>query len=250
MVRTIRMAKKTVETKEEVTVEQDGGAKKTAKRSSGSKTAKSSKGSTTSGSKNTGSKASGRAGRTRKTGNRFFKMIDAKTMQTTGRYTGVTPKQAAGKGYTKYIQKLKQNKQPIPASTTIYMKESTRGSFRKVYGYTASRQKLQQPQALTIKGPDGEEKQIVYHFRNRIKKVTGDLPPQLGGARSKSGSKSKSSKKSTGSKASGSKTGRRSAGSKTGAKSGSKTAKRSTGSKSAKSAGRSAGSKTANKSKK
>lgn len=125
---------------------------------------------------------------------RYFKLIDAKTGRSYGRYTGETPKQAASKGFTKMLQKLKtEGKNPPKQSTTIYLRESTRGSARKVYGYEASRLKLPEPQELVIKDKEsGEEKTIVYHYRNKIKKVP--VPEQFGGAKA-----SRSSKKNSGS---------------------------------------------------
>jgi len=119
---------------------------------------------------------------------RYFKLVDPKTLKSTGRYTGETPKQAASKGYTKYIQKLKARGKKAPTETIIYLRESTRGSNRKVYGYSASRQKLDEPQELDIEDKvNGGSKTIVYRFRNRIKKVP--VPEQIGGARKKAKAK-------------------------------------------------------------
>jgi len=132
-------------------------------------------------------------------------LIDAKTGRSYGRYTGDTPKQAASKGFTKMLQKLKSEGKNPPKQSTIYLRESTRGSARKVYGYEASRQKLPEPQQLEIKDKEtGETKVIVYHFRNKIKKVP--VPEQIGGAKSaRSAKKNSVSKK--GSNAGGSKKG-------------------------------------------
>lgn len=131
---------------------------------------------------------------------RYFKLIDAKTGGSYGRYTGDTPKQAASKGYTKMLQKLKsEGKQPPKQATIIYLRESTRGSARKIYGYEASRQKLPEPQELVITDKEtGEEKTIVYHYRNRIKKVP--VPEQIGGAMVKPGKKGATMKRGAGSK--------------------------------------------------
>lgn len=114
---------------------------------------------------------------------RYFKLIDPKTGRSYGRYTGDTPKQAASKGYTKILQKLRSEGKTLPKhATTIYLRESTRGSARKVYGYEASRQKLPEPQKLEITDDQtGETKTIVYHFRNKIKKVA--VPQQIGGTK-------------------------------------------------------------------
>jgi len=131
---------------------------------------------------------------------RYFKLVDPKTLKSTGRYTGETPKQAASKGYTKYIQKLKARGKKAPTETIIYLRESTRGSNRKVYGYSASRQKLDEPQELDIEDKvNGGSKTIVYRFRNRIKKVP--VPEQIGGARKKAkAKKAKSGSKKTAAK--------------------------------------------------
>lgn len=129
---------------------------------------------------------------------RYFKLFDAKSGKTLGRYTGDTPKQAASKGYTKLLQKLKESGKAAPKETTIYMRESTRGSARKVYGYTANRKKLAEPQQVTIKDKvSGEEKTVTYNYRNNIKKIAVPEEMQTGGkkkaakkAAKKAGSKS------------------------------------------------------------
>ena len=112
---------------------------------------------------------------------RYFKLIDAKTLQSYGRYTGDTPKQAASKGFTKILQGLKkEGKTPIK-DTTIYLRESTRGSPGKVYGYLATRNKLSVPQELEIQDKTtGVKKTITYNYRNNIHKV--DVPGQIGGS--------------------------------------------------------------------
>jgi hypothetical protein len=191
--------------------EQDGGAKKRRK-TSGSKKAKSKKMSTKSSKK--GSKKGGKKGSKSKK-NRFFKAVNEKSGAGRGRYTGDTPKQAASKSYTKYIQRLKAKGKTVPKSTTIYLRESTRGSNRKVYGYVASRVKLAEPQELTIKdNTTGEKKTITYNYRNQIHKVA--VPEQLGGAKKKKSKKSASKAKPA--KKSGSKTAKKSKGKKGGKK--------------------------------
>lgn len=125
---------------------------------------------------------------------RYFKLIDPKTGKGCGRYTGDTPKQAASKGYTKKIQKLKLQGKKAPAESKIYLRESTRGSARKVYGYSASRIKLDEPQTLKIPDNNGDTKEIVYNYRNKIKKIP--VPEQIGGVVKKSKKSNKKSKKS------------------------------------------------------
>jgi hypothetical protein len=115
---------------------------------------------------------------------RFFKLYDAKTKTSYGRYTGYTPKQAASKGFTKMVQKYKNDGKQLPKISTIYLRESTRGSLRKLYGYEASRLKLDVPQELTIKdNTSGKNKIITYHFRNKIKKIHVPEEFQKGGAK-------------------------------------------------------------------
>jgi len=200
------------------------GAKKGSKTKSKSKSK--SKGSK--GGKGKGSKSS-KGSKTKKGKERYFKLVDARTNKSYGRYTGETPKQAASKGYTKLLQKLKLKGKTAPKDTVIYLRESTRGSNRKVYGYSASRQKLPEPQELVIKDKEtGEEKTITYHYRNKIKKVA--VPEQIGGAKKK-----KSAKKSAGSKSSKKSKSKKSAGSKSKKSAGSKTSKKSKKKKSSKS---------------
>jgi hypothetical protein len=209
------MVSKKTDKKDELRAEeQDGGAKKRRK-TSGSKKGKSKK-MTTKSSKKSSKKGGKKGSKSKK--NRFFKAVNEKSGQGRGRYTGDTPKQAASKSYTKYIQRLKAKGKGVPKSTTIYLRESTRGSNRKVYGYVASRVKLAEPQELTIKdNTTGEKKTITYNYRNQIHKVA--VPEQLGGAKKKKPSKSKSkSGKAKPAKKSGSKTAKKSKGKKGGKK--------------------------------
>lgn len=168
-------------------------AKKTSK-ASGSKTAKNTKSKAPA--KGKGSKQSGgKSTKGKKASARYFKLINEKTSKSYGRYTGDTPKQAASKGYTKMLQKMKENGKTPPKQSTIYLRESTRGSARKVYGYVAYRQKLPEPQKrVIIDKESGEKKTIICKYRNRIKKAP--VPEQLGGMVKSKKSAGKSSKKS------------------------------------------------------
>jgi len=220
---------------------------KSAKTSAGSKTSKSSKPASKStagrGRKSTGTKnakGNSRTANKDKKNDRYFKLIDAKTGRSYGRYTGDTPKQAASKGFTKMLQKLKVGGKTAPKQSTIFLRESTRGSARKIYGYEASRLKLPEPQELIITDKiSGEEKTITYHFRNKIKKVP--VPEQIGGAKT-----SRATKKNAGSKkTAGSKKGT----TKTSNKTSSKTSKAATPAKGKKTEATSAGSKKGTKGK-
>ena len=194
-----KMPKESKNTKKNVDMsDQDGGAKrksapakKVAKKSAGSKaTGKA-------GQKKAAPKKAARGNRRQDGKERYFKLIDPNTHEPFGRYTGDTPKQAASKGYTKLLQKYRDENKPLPKVTTIYLRESTRGSLKKVYGYSATRQKLQEPQELKIQDKEtGKMKTITYHYRNKIKKVP--VPEQIGGAKRSAKSKNaRSSKKSS-----------------------------------------------------
>lgn len=199
-----------------------------------SKVAKSKTSKAVSNNKLSKSKATGKKSDKKKKENyRFFKMIDPKTGKSTGRYTGDTPKQAASKGFTKMLQKLNIDGKAAKGKFTIYLRESTRGSARKVYVYVAQRKKLDEPQELII--PDaktGKDKKITYNYRNKIRKVA--VPEQEGGlfkAAKKSGAKKTgkgskvATKKPTATKKPASKNSKPSSKAKSGSKSNTKSAK-------------------------
>lgn len=134
-------------------------------------------------------------------GKRYFKMIDPKTMTSIGRYTGFTPKQAGSKAFSKIIRKIKQEGGKIPKTNVLYLRESTRNSLKKLYAYSASRDKLKNPQEVYRKNDStGDMKTVVYKYRNKLKK--SPIPEQLAGhykkskkERETSGGSKKSSKK-------------------------------------------------------
>jgi hypothetical protein len=106
---------------------------------------------------------------------RYFKLINPTTNKTYGRYTGDTPKQAASKAFTKLLRQAKQQGELIETTMPIHLKESTRGSSRKVYGYEAGRVALPEPQEIVITDKvTGQEKTITYNYRNMIKKIPVD----------------------------------------------------------------------------
>jgi hypothetical protein len=83
-----------------------------------------------------------------------------------GRFTGLTPYQAANKALSKYFR---ETEQPMPEITfSIY--ESTRKSKNTVYTYIGMRHKLDVPVSYKIQ--DGRE--IVKNFKNTLKKVKKD----------------------------------------------------------------------------
>ena len=80
-----------------------------------------------------------------------------------GRFTGLTPYQAANKALSKYYRETNKPKKQIRFS----IRESTRGSKRNVYTYNGRRDKLTTPVEYSIK--DGRT--IVKKFKNRLIKV-------------------------------------------------------------------------------
>lgn len=83
-----------------------------------------------------------------------------------GRFTGLTPYQAANKALSKYYRENKKVKKKILFS----IKESTRGSKRLVYHYNGHREKLKVPVEYAIKSGD-ETRVITKNFKNRLTKV-------------------------------------------------------------------------------
>jgi hypothetical protein len=80
-----------------------------------------------------------------------------------GRFTGLTPYQAANKALSKYFRETENPKVEI----TFSICESTRKSKKSTYTYVGQRQQLDVPVKYTIQ--DGRE--IVKNFKNSLKKV-------------------------------------------------------------------------------
>jgi hypothetical protein len=106
---------------------------------------------------------------------RLFKRFDENLGKYVGRYVSYTPKQAASKGYTKMLRKLKKLGEKIPKKSTVYLCEHTKGKPKKIYGYVAKRQLLETPQIrkIVVTDKDGElhKKKIKCYYRNKIKKT-------------------------------------------------------------------------------
>ena len=83
-----------------------------------------------------------------------------------GRFTGLTPYQAANKALSKYYRETKKSKSEIVFS----IKESTRGSKRLVYHYNGHREKLKVPVEYVINSGD-ESRVITKNFKNRLTKI-------------------------------------------------------------------------------
>ena len=80
-----------------------------------------------------------------------------------GRFTGLTPYQAANKALSKYFRENTESLEQI----TFSISESTRNSKKTNYTYVGKREKLQVPVVYKIQ--DGRE--IVKNFKNSLKKV-------------------------------------------------------------------------------
>ena len=94
---------------------------------------------------------------------RSFKVLLPNATEYEGRFTGLTPYQAANKALSKYYRETNKPKKEIQFS----IRESTRGSKRSVYTYNGRREKLKTPVEYSIK--DGRT--IVKHYKNRLTKV-------------------------------------------------------------------------------
>ena len=82
-----------------------------------------------------------------------------------GRFTGLTPYQAANKALSKYYREVKN---PVKSGIQFSIRESTRGSKRGTYTYSGSREKLRET-PITYEIDDGRV--ITKNFKNRLTKV-------------------------------------------------------------------------------
>lgn len=80
-----------------------------------------------------------------------------------GRFTGLTPYQAANKALSKYYRETENPDVEI----TFSIRESTRGSKRSTYSYTGRREKLEVPVEYSIQ--DGRV--ITKNYKNRLIKI-------------------------------------------------------------------------------
>ena len=80
-----------------------------------------------------------------------------------GRFTGLTPYQAANKALSKYYRETKTPKKKI----RFTIRESTRGSKRNQYSYNGQREKLKKPVEYSIN--DGRI--ITKNYKNKLVKI-------------------------------------------------------------------------------
>jgi len=102
---------------------------------------------------------------------RSFKVLLPDKEEYEGRFTGLTPYQAANKALSKYFRENK-DVESIANTITFQICESTRKSNKHEYKYTGSRVKLEVPVSYTL--TDG--KIISKYFKNILKKVKKTEP--------------------------------------------------------------------------
>jgi hypothetical protein len=107
-----------------------------------------------------------------KQGVRSFKVQLPGSEDYTGRFTGLTPYQAANKALSKFFRENKESNGEI----TFSIRESTRGSKRNVYSYNGKREKLPAPVKYSIEGKDATTgkavtREIVKEYKNRLTKI-------------------------------------------------------------------------------
>ena len=102
---------------------------------------------------------------------RSFKVLLPDKEEYEGRFTGLTPYQAANKALSKYFRENK-DVENIANTITFQICESTRKSNKHEYKYTGSRVKLEVPVSYTL--TDG--KVISKYFKNILKKVKKTEP--------------------------------------------------------------------------
>jgi hypothetical protein len=101
---------------------------------------------------------------------RSFKVKLPNDNDFSGRFTGLTPYQAANKALSKFFRTSENNN--IDNNQILFrIKESTRGSKRHEYTYKGTRIKLEQPITYTIKSADGNERIITKQYKNQLIKV-------------------------------------------------------------------------------
>lgn len=101
---------------------------------------------------------------------RYFKCYDLTTGKLHGRYTGVTPKQAASKCASKLFR-LNTNQGNNNTGFDFAIRESTRGYPKKYFYYHTIRAMLPQPTTLHI-----GNQTITYQYRIKIYKIPNPNP--------------------------------------------------------------------------
>jgi hypothetical protein len=99
--------------------------------------------------------------------NRSFKVRLPSKEDFEGRFTGLTPYQAANKALSKYFREIKEPLDEVSFSII----ESTRNSDKNIYTYVGKRYKLDTPVVYKIQDASGETREIVKKYKNILKKV-------------------------------------------------------------------------------
>jgi len=102
---------------------------------------------------------------------RSFKVMLPESENYEGRFTGLTPYQAANKALSSYYKSCKKNGTTALSELEFSIRESTRSSAHKVYTYRGARVPLDTPVEYTIKQQDGTERVITKEYKNRLTKV-------------------------------------------------------------------------------
>jgi hypothetical protein len=101
---------------------------------------------------------------------RSFKVQLPEEEEFSGRFTGLTPYQAANKALSKFFRNS-DNTNISEDHILFSIKESTRGSKRHTYTYKGTRVKLAEPITYTIKSATGEDRVITKQYKNQLIKV-------------------------------------------------------------------------------
>ena len=88
-----------------------------------------------------------------------------------GRFTGLTPYQAANKALSKYFRNQENVNITDNNQILFSIKESTRGTHKKIYNYQGCRIKLETAISYTIKSADGTERIITKQYKNQLIKI-------------------------------------------------------------------------------
>ena len=98
---------------------------------------------------------------------RSFKVKLSDSSTPYGRYTGVSPYQAANKALSEIIRERKKGGKSASGKINFTLIESTRGSKHKEHQYEGRRVKLKEP----VKYQVGGGKEIVKKYKNKLRKV-------------------------------------------------------------------------------
>ena len=157
-------SKKTVSKNKKVSKNSKAASKATSKATSKAASKKMSKSAATKLTKETSATAPTKAIKS----TRSFKVRLPGSETFEGRFTGLTPYQAANKALSSYYRANPKSK---ISQITFTIKESTRGSKRNKYSYNGKREKLATPVEYPIKSADGTIRTIVKAFKNRLTKI-------------------------------------------------------------------------------